>query len=172
LRDDIHRLPTTASFFVSTRGNRMLYPTVQGVFRNLCDGAGIGADAPSRPRIHDLRHTFAIRTLIGWYHTGEDVETRLPMLSTYLGHRDPRWTCRYLSAAPELLALGGITAGGSHTREHAMSPIAPTLQAFFTDRLIKQRQVSPRTIASYRDSLRLLIGFAQDRTAKAPSRLD
>jgi len=53
-----------------------------------------------------------------------------------------------------------------------MSPITPTLQAFFTDRLTKQRQVSPRTIASYRDSLRLLIGFAQERTGKAPSRLD
>ncbi|MEB3065322.1 site-specific integrase [[Mycobacterium] zoologicum] len=53
-----------------------------------------------------------------------------------------------------------------------MSPVAPTLQAFFTDRLINQRQVSPRTIASYRDSLRLLVGFAQERTGKAPSRLE
>lgn len=105
VRDDVHPQPTTASFFVSTRGNRMVYPTVQAVFRNLCDGAGIGADAPSRPRIHDLRHTFAIRTLIGWYRAGQDVEARLPVLSTYLGHRDPRWTYWYLSAAPELLAL-------------------------------------------------------------------
>lgn len=104
LRDDVHPRPTTA-FFVSTRGNRMVYPTVQAVFRNLCDGAGIGADAPSRPRIHDLRHTFAIRTLIAWYRAGEDVEARLPVLSTYLGHRDPRWTYWYLSAAPELLSL-------------------------------------------------------------------
>ena len=53
-----------------------------------------------------------------------------------------------------------------------MSPIAPTLQAFFTDRLAKQRQVRPRTIASYRDSLKLLLGFAQNRTGKAPTRLD
>lgn len=105
LRDDLHPRPTTASFFVSSRGNRMVYPTVQAVFRNLCDGAGIGTDAPSRPRIHDLRHTFAIRTLIGWYRAGEDVEARLPVLSTYLGHRDPRWTYWYMSAAPELLAL-------------------------------------------------------------------
>ncbi len=105
VRDDVHPRPTTASFFVSSRGNRMVYPTVHAVFRNLCDGAGIGADAPSRPRIHDLRHTFAIRTLIGWYRAGEDVEARLPVLSTYLGHRDPRWTYWYLSAAPELLAL-------------------------------------------------------------------
>jgi integrase len=105
LRDDVHRQPTTVSFFVSTRGNRMVYPTIQAVFRNLCDGAGIGTDAPSPPRIHDLRHTFAVRTLRGWYRAGEDVDARLPVLSTYLGHRDPRWTYWYLSAAPELLSL-------------------------------------------------------------------
>ena len=118
LRDAVHPRPTTASFFVSSRGNRMLYQTVHTVFRNLCDGAEIGADALSRPRIHDLRHTFAIRTLIGWYRAGEDVEARLPVLSTYLGHRDPRGTYWYLSAAPELLALAAsrmeaATTGGN-----------------------------------------------------------
>jgi integrase len=105
VRDDVHRQPRTVSFFVSTRGNRMVYPTIHAVFRNLCDSAGIGADAPSPPRIHDLRHTFAVRTLLGWYRAGEDVDARLPVLSTYLGHRDPRWTYWYLSAAPELLSL-------------------------------------------------------------------
>jgi len=105
LRDEVHREPTTVSFFVSTRGNRMVYQTIHAVFRNLCDSAGIGADATSPPRIHDLRHTFAVRTLLGWYRAGEDVDARLPVLSTYLGHRDPRWTYWYLSAAPELLAM-------------------------------------------------------------------
>ena len=46
-----------------------------------------------------------MRTLRGWYQAGLDVEAQLPMLSTYLGHRDPRSTYWYLSAAPELLAL-------------------------------------------------------------------
>lgn len=105
LRDDVHREPTTVSFFVSTRGNRMVYQTIHAVFRNLCDSIGIGAQAASPPRIHDLRHTFAVRTLLGWYRAGEDVDARLPVLSTYLGHRDPRWTYWYLSAAPELLAM-------------------------------------------------------------------
>lgn len=50
-----------------------------------------------------------------------------------------------------------------------MSLIAPTLQGFFTERLVRQRQASPATVASYRDSLRLLIGFVADRTGKAPS---
>lgn len=53
-----------------------------------------------------------------------------------------------------------------------MSPIAPTLQSFFTDRLTTQRRVSARTIASYRDSLKLLLGFVKQRTGKAPSALD
>jgi integrase/recombinase XerD len=53
-----------------------------------------------------------------------------------------------------------------------MSLLAPTLEAFFTERMIGQRQASPHTIASYRDSFRLLLGFAQQRTGTAPSRLD
>jgi integrase/recombinase XerD len=83
----------------------VIYRIVQQTFRRLCDSAGIGADATSPPRIHDLRHSFAVRTLLDWYRSGADVEARLPMLSTYLGHRDPRSTYWYLSAAPELLAL-------------------------------------------------------------------
>ncbi len=55
------------------------------------------------PRIHDLRHSFAVHALLTWYREGVDVQNRLPWLSTYLGHRDPRSTYLYLSAAPELL---------------------------------------------------------------------
>jgi integrase/recombinase XerD len=95
----------TASFFVSTAGTRLIYACAGQVFRRLRDRAEIGAGADHPPRIHDLRHTFAVRTLLGWYQAGEDVEARLPILSTYLGHRDPRSTYWYLSAAPELLAL-------------------------------------------------------------------
>jgi len=53
---------------------------------------------------HDLRHTFTVRALLDWYEAGVDVQARLPWLSTYLGHREPRYTYHYLSAAPELLA--------------------------------------------------------------------
>jgi integrase/recombinase XerD len=53
-----------------------------------------------------------------------------------------------------------------------MSDLAPTIQAFFTERLISQRQASPRTISSYRDTIRMLLAFAQQRTGKPPSRLD
>ena len=53
-----------------------------------------------------------------------------------------------------------------------MTALAPTLQAFFTDRLIRQRQASPHTIAAYRDTLRLLLVFASARCGKEPSKLD
>lgn len=105
-RDDLLRHPTSdPAFFVSLKGKRLLYAVVQEVFRNLCHDAGVGVGSSTRPRLHDLRHTFAVRTLVEWYRTGQDVNTRLPVLSTYLGHHDPRSTYWYLSAAPELLTL-------------------------------------------------------------------
>lgn len=105
LRDRLCPRPATPSFFVSIRGTRLIYQVVQEIFRRHCNTAGVGAGITPPPRLHDLRHTFAVATLLAWYRTGEDVEARLPTLSTYLGHRDPRSTYWYLSAAPELLAL-------------------------------------------------------------------
>jgi integrase/recombinase XerD len=105
VRDDLCPRPATASFFVSVRATRLIYPVVQQVFRRLCDETGIGIGSPNRPRVHDFRHSFTVRTLLEWYRSGENVEARLPWLSTYLGHRDPRSTYWYMSAAPELLAL-------------------------------------------------------------------
>ena len=104
-RDRLCPQATTACFFASTTGTRLIYACAGRMFRRLRDRAGVGAGADHPPRIHDLRHTFAVATLLGWYRAGEDVEARLPILSTYLGHRDPRSTYWYLSAAPELLAL-------------------------------------------------------------------
>lgn len=105
IRDHRCPTPTTTSFFVSVRGTRIIYPVVQQLFRRMCEAAKVGSESATRPRIHDLRHTFAVNTLLEWYRAGVDVEARLPTLSTYLGHRDPRSTYWYLSAAPELLAL-------------------------------------------------------------------
>ena len=105
LRDRLCPDPLTASFFVSMRRTRVIYQCVQNTFRRLCDTTGIGQTAGPRPRLHGLRHTFTVQVLLGWYRSGQDVEASLPMLSTYLGHRDPRSTYWYLSAAPELLDL-------------------------------------------------------------------
>ena len=104
-RDRLCLEPSSSSFFVSRRGTRLLYPPFRLTFRRLCDLSGVGAGSSIRPRIHDVRHTFAVRTLLKWYREGADVEALLPTLSVYLGHGDPRSAYWYLSAAPELLAL-------------------------------------------------------------------
>ena len=94
----------TDSLFVSLRATRVIYETVWPVHRRLCELAGVGAGSTVTPRIHDHRHSFAVKTLLGWYQDGVDVPSRIGWLSTYLGHREPRYTYHYLSAAPELLA--------------------------------------------------------------------
>jgi integrase/recombinase XerD len=94
------------SFFVSLRGTRLFYQNVLKTFRTLRDSAGVGAGSLRPPRIHDLRHSFAVRTLLGWYRDGVDVQARLPWLSTHLGHRCPSSTYLYLSAAVTLRLIG------------------------------------------------------------------
>lgn len=105
LRDQLQSRPEGPSFFVSLARKRLVYAVVSQTFRHLVDDAGVGAGAPRPPRLHDLRHSFAVATLLGWYRAGEDVQAKIPSLSTYLGHREPASTYWYLSAAPELLAL-------------------------------------------------------------------
>lgn len=96
----------TDAFFVSVKGSRLDYRSVQWGFKRLLDQAGIRArSAACRPRLHDLRHTFAVRTLLDGYREGGEVEGRLAALSTYLGHVEPASTYWYLSAAPELMGL-------------------------------------------------------------------
>jgi integrase len=75
-------------------------------FTQVVAAAGI-ATAPEHrpPRLHDLRHTFAVTTMLDWYRDGQDVQARLPLLSTWPGHVDPASTYWYLHAVPELLAL-------------------------------------------------------------------
>lgn len=95
---------TATAFFVTTTGTPLRYGGVRQVFNELT--AAIGLRTPtSRPRVHDLRHTFAVRTLIDWHRAGVDIDGRLPVLSTYLGHVNPSGTYWYLTAAPELMEL-------------------------------------------------------------------
>lgn len=105
-RDQVFPHPATAAVFVSTVGTRLRYCNVHWTFLKLVDHAGLTPRSPScRPRMHDLRHSFAINVLLDGYRSGADVGARLPLLSTYLGHVHPANTYWYLSAAPELLAL-------------------------------------------------------------------
>lgn len=105
-RDQLCVRPAGPSFFVSTAGTRLLYCSAHAAWLELVRRAGLQSRSPKcRPRPLDLRHGFAVRTLLGWYRDGADVGARMPLLSTYLGHVHPANTYWYLSAAPELLAL-------------------------------------------------------------------
>jgi integrase len=112
LRRETTPQPKDPAFFISRTRRRLIYAVVSPTFRQLVTAAGIGADAPHPPRLHDLRHSFAIQTLLRWYRSGDNVQAKIPSLSTYLGHREPAHTYWYLSAAPELLALAAARREG------------------------------------------------------------
>jgi integrase/recombinase XerD len=103
-RDRYCPAPATSAFFVSHRGNRLNVAQIAPTFAALVDVAGITVGPRRRPRPRDLRHSFAVTTLLGLHHDGAPVQPRLPLLSTWLGHVDPKSTYWYLQAAPELLA--------------------------------------------------------------------
>jgi len=105
-RDQLCPAPAAGSFFLSTTGMPLLPSSIDSTFARLLSLAGIHTTpGQARPRVHDLRHTMAVRTLLEWYRCGADVQARLPLLSTWLGHADPASTFWYLHACPELLAL-------------------------------------------------------------------
>jgi integrase/recombinase XerD len=104
-RDQIFPHLRTPSFFVSQAGTRLRRSVVSTNFLTLARRAGLSERRPRPPHIHDLRHSFALKTLLGWYKAGLNVESRLPLLSTYLGHTCPTNTYWYLTATPELLRL-------------------------------------------------------------------
>lgn len=95
---------STPALFVSISGTRLLYCNVQWTFKRLARQAGlVPRTARCRPRIHDLRHAFAVNTLLDACRNGTEAQW-LTLLPTYLGHVDPAASYWYLSAAPELLA--------------------------------------------------------------------
>lgn len=90
--------------FVSKRGNRLDGGEVRRTFYTLSRQVGLRGPSDSHgPRLHDFRHRFATQTLLNWYHSDQDSERRLPILSTYLGHVHIADTYWYLSACPELM---------------------------------------------------------------------
>jgi len=95
------------ALFTTTTGARLNYPGTCTTFRKLVTLTGLPGRPGARPRIHDLRHSMAITTLLDWCRDGQDVRARIPQLSAMLGHGGPRDTYYYLHAAPELLALAG-----------------------------------------------------------------
>jgi integrase/recombinase XerD len=110
---------STRSLFITRHGQRLTNGAFGESFRELIAIVGLeGAGERARPRPHDLRHAYAVRTLIAWHQQGVDIRREMPRLSTYLGHVYPSDTFWYLQAVPELLELAArdldrLLGGGS-----------------------------------------------------------
>jgi len=99
---------TSQAVLISPPGSRLLYCNVHATWKKLAAAAGLRPRSGNcRPRIHDLRHSFAVRTMLDAYESGKDGQATLAVLSTCLGHADPKATYWYLTASPELMAPAG-----------------------------------------------------------------
>src|SRR4051794_6308203 len=108
-RDRIVRRPAAPAFFLSEGGDRVTACAARFNFAKVSREVGLRAPTAGRhgrgPRLHDMRHRFAVCTLLRWYRAGIDVEREIPKLATYLGHVHVNETYWYLEAVPELLEL-------------------------------------------------------------------
>jgi integrase len=108
-RGKIYPKPKTDNFFISEQGTSLTYWTVRGTFVKLSRQIGLRGPHDSHgPRLQDLRHSFATRTLLAWYRNGMNVDRHMPELSVYLGHAHVTDTYWYLSAVPELMQLAAM----------------------------------------------------------------
>jgi integrase/recombinase XerD len=108
VRDRLFAAPLTPAFFISEDGRRITDWKARYTFAKLSQQLALRASVKGHgrgPRLHDMRHRFAARTLVRWYRAGLDVERELPKLATYLGHVHMNHTYWYLEAVPELLQL-------------------------------------------------------------------
>lgn len=103
-RDQLCPVPGPEAFFLSSRGSVLQRTQVDKTLRQLTTAMGIRT-ATVHPRAHDLRHSFAVHTLIRWMREGGSVDEHIAVLSTYLGHVSPAGTYWYLTAVPELMEL-------------------------------------------------------------------
>jgi integrase len=103
-RERLCLAPCVDRFFVSVTGRALQRYEADRVFRKITEVIGLRTDT-AHPRVHDLRHAFAVHTLIDAERNGADISAVLPVLSTYLGHVEPANTYWYLSAVPELMQL-------------------------------------------------------------------
>jgi integrase/recombinase XerD len=104
-RDRLCPTPAAPAFFLSGAGTRLNHTNASTTFAGLLAAAGVVApEGRRRPRLTDLRHSFAVATLVSWYADRADVPARLPALSAYLGHVSPASTYWYLEASAELLS--------------------------------------------------------------------
>ena len=171
-RDGLCPAPRDPAFFLSERGTRITDWTLRRTFVRLSRQTGLREPAKSNgrgPRLHDMRHRFAVDTLVRWYRDSVDVERHIPRLATWLGHAHVSDTYWYLSATPDLMRAAARRL--DRIRSEAAADFPRLLAMFFSNHLMRQREASPHTIASYRDTFRLLVRYAQRELNKPPSEL-
>jgi integrase/recombinase XerD len=103
-RDRLCPAPASVALFITATGTRLNRSDVAKTLRQLTTTMGLRTDT-IHPTPHQLRHSFAVRTMVDWHRSGAHVDDRIAVLSTYLGHVSPADTYWYLSASPELMAL-------------------------------------------------------------------
>ena len=108
----------TEAFFCGMGGGRLAADTPRYNFAKISQRIGLrepqaGTKKGRGPRLHDLRHSFATKTILDWFRQGEDVDAQMYRLSAYLGHDGPDYTWWYIEAVPELLALARDRADSS-----------------------------------------------------------
>jgi site-specific recombinase XerD len=92
-----------SAFFINNRSRRLHQCAVNQTFHFLLRKCEIACNKATGPRVHDFRHSFAVHRLLAWYRDGQDVNARLPWLSTYMGHVDVHSTQVYLQATAQLI---------------------------------------------------------------------
>ena len=102
LRDKQALLSSRSPLFVNKRGTRLSGNSARTPFRQILLLTGIYSGTGQRPRLHDLRHSFAVERLLQWYRDGEDINERLPLLATYMGHVNIQSTQKYIHVTPQL----------------------------------------------------------------------
>ena len=141
---------------------------LSGGIHELFKLVGVRDDEGRRPRIHDLRHSFAVQALMRWYRDGADVQSNLPKLAMYMGHVSIASTIYYLRFIPALAALASERferqfrqpcRGGGDMKPRQVTQLGRCLVRFFQEYLPSLRGLSRHTIHSYRDSLVLFLQF-------------
>lgn len=180
LRDYVHRRDALlgsccgSTFLVAEQGGRLLHQYVNRVFWRLSREIGLRRPGDrTGPRVHDFRHRFAIRDAARLVSRRQERRAAAP-IAVHLPR--PRLRARYLLVSLGLPRVDGRSGAASRPAMggDAMKPacnVATLIERFFTERLMRQRNVSANTIASYRDTFRLLFMFAQVRLRKSPSAL-
>lgn len=122
-----HEDPPDAPLFINLKKRGLKHPTVSAAFRQLLKACDIAHTREAGPRIHDLRHTFAVHRLLQWYRDGEQINAKLPSLATHMGHVDIQSTQVYLQTTAELI-----------------EQVDQRFHTYFTNHVKPQKKSSPR----------------------------